>query len=79
MGISLALVIALWAWIGRIGPTYSADVLSRRQAILRRQYGLPYQAIITNPKILQTPPSLRGIKTSVSSDINLTSVCDYFI
>lgn len=36
MGISLALVI--WAWIGRIGPTYSVDVLSRQQAILRRQY-----------------------------------------
>lgn len=73
MGISLVLVVALWAWIGRIGPTYSADVLSRQQAILRRQYGLPYQPIITNPKILQTPPSLRGIKTSAAATATNTT------
>ena len=28
---------------------------------LRQQYGLPYQPAITDPKMLQTPPSERGL------------------
>jgi hypothetical protein len=61
MGLSLAAVILLYVWIGHIGPTYSSDTLQRQQQELRQQYGLPYQPVITDPKTLQTPPSLRGL------------------
>ena len=62
MGISLAVVILLYIWIGHIGPTFSSDTLQRQQQALRKQYGLPYKPIVTDPKMLQTPPSLRGIQ-----------------
>ena len=57
MGISLAIVILLYVWIGHIGPSYSSNT----QQELRQQYHLPYQPTITDPKTLQTPPSLRGV------------------
>ena len=61
MGISIAVVILLYVWIGHIGPTYSSDTLQRQQQELRQQYGLPYKPVITDPKTLQTPPSERGL------------------
>jgi hypothetical protein len=61
MGISLAVVILLYVWIGHIGPTYSSNTLQRQQQELRQQYGLPYKPVITDPKTLQTPPSERGL------------------
>src|SRR5919198_2970449 len=61
MGLSLAAVILLYIWIGHIGSTFSADTLQRQQQALRRQYGLPYRPIITDPNMLQTPPSERGL------------------
>jgi hypothetical protein len=61
MGLSLAAVILLYAWIGHIGPTFSSDTLQRQQQELRQQYGLPYKPVITDPKMLQTPPSERGL------------------
>jgi plastocyanin len=74
MGISLAIVVILWAWIGHIGPTYSADTLNHQQAILRQSYGLPPKPIISDPKILQTPPSLRDIAGNTANGANTTSV-----
>jgi hypothetical protein len=59
--LSIAAVAILYLAIGHIGPTYSANVMSKQQARLRHQYGLPPEPIVTNPKILQTPPSLRHI------------------
>jgi len=41
MGISLALVVVLWLWIGHIGPSYSANLLIKQQEKLRPQFGLP--------------------------------------
>jgi hypothetical protein len=38
MGISLAVVILLYVWIGHIGPTYSSDTLQGQQQELRQQY-----------------------------------------
>ena len=79
MGISLATVIILWAWIGYIGPTYSRETLIIQQKILRQHYGLPPQPVITDPKLLLTPPSLRDIKnntanmTAASAGINSSS------
>ena len=61
MGLSLAAVILLYVWIGHIGPTYSSDTLHRQQQELRQQYGLPYKPAVTDPTMLQTPPSERGL------------------
>ena len=60
IGISLALVVAFWVWIGHIGPSYSANLLIKQQQDLRTQYGLPFKHVVTDPKILLTPPSLRN-------------------
>ena len=73
MGISLAIVVILWAWIGHIGPTYSADTLTQQQASLRKVYGLPPKPIISDPKILQTPPSLRNIVANAANPANATN------
>jgi hypothetical protein len=59
MGLSLVIVVALWFWFGHIGPSYSANVMIKQQQTLRRRYDLPPKPVITNPKILQIPPSLR--------------------
>jgi hypothetical protein len=59
MGISLALVVVLWLWIGHIGPSYSSNLLIKQQEKLRAQFGLPHKAVVSDPKILLTPPSLR--------------------
>ena len=67
MGLSLAAVILLWVWFGHIGPSFSSETLAQQQKILRQQYGLPYKAVITDPGILQTPPSLRNLANGTSS------------
>jgi hypothetical protein len=61
MGLSLAAVIILYVWFGHIRSTFSANTLQRQQQALRRQYSLPYRPIITDLKMLQTPPSKRGL------------------
>jgi hypothetical protein len=68
MGLSLAAVIVIWVWFGHIGPSFSADTLAQQQQILRNQYHLPYRPIITDPKTLLTPPSLRNIENTNSSN-----------
>ena len=73
MGISLAIVVILWAWIGHIGPTYSADTLTQQQASLRKVYDLPPKPIISDPKILQTPPSLRNVAANAANPANATN------
>jgi plastocyanin len=70
MGISLATVIILWAWIGYIGPSYSHDVMIGQERILRQHYGLPPHPAITDPKILLIPPSLRYVQTAASAGTN---------
>lgn len=64
MGISIAAVIILWAWIGYIGPTFSREVLITQQQILRQHYHLPARTVITDPTVLLTPPSLRNINAA---------------
>lgn len=59
MGISLAIVIILWAWFGWIGPGFSDEVLRHQQKDLRAQYGFEPLPTLTE-KDAQTPPSLRG-------------------
>ena len=59
MGISLAIVIVLWAWFGHIGPRFSDEVLLDQQVDLRAKYGLPPAPPVTEDEA-QIPPSLRG-------------------
>jgi hypothetical protein len=59
MGVSLAVIIVLWAWFAHIGPSFSDDVLGEQQRILREQYGLPPTEEI-RPEEPQIPPSLKG-------------------
>jgi hypothetical protein len=61
MGLSLAAVIILYVSFGHIGPSFSSDTLQKQQQALRQQYNLPYRPLITDPKMLQTPPSERGL------------------
>src|ERR671930_2595168 len=72
MGVSLAGVILLWIWFGHVGPSFSSEPLAQQQKDLREQYGLPYKPVITDPTLLQTPPSLRNL-TSGGSSSNITS------
>ena len=72
MGLSLAAVILLWIWFGHVGPSFSSKTLAQQQKTLRQQYGLPYKPIITDPTLLQTPPSLRN-SVNGSNNSNSTS------
>jgi len=58
MGISLAVVIILWAWFGWIGPKFSDEVLRNQQEDLREQYGLKPLPRISEQEA-EIPPSLR--------------------
>lgn len=69
MGISLAIVIVLYIWFGYIGPSFSEDVLLKQQTDMREQYDLPPQKTITDPEVLQTPPSLRAENGQDSSSV----------
>jgi plastocyanin len=71
MGISLVLVIFAWLWIGYIGPSFSASVMAKQQADLRKQYGLPSQE--TSTAQLEVPPSLRGLENASGNAGNTTS------
>src|SRR6476619_4761356 len=61
MGVSLAVIYLLWASFGYIGPSFSSDILNKQQTQLRADFGIPYKPIVTNLKILETPPSLLDI------------------
>jgi plastocyanin len=61
MGVSLAVIIILWATFGYIGPNYSTQVMEEQQEWLHEQYGLPPVQELT-PEMLQIPPSLRGVE-----------------
>ncbi len=68
IGISLAAIYVLWASFGYIGPSFSENVLTTQQSTLRAEYGLPKEPVITDPAILQTPPSLRdSLKSNVTN------------
>jgi hypothetical protein len=67
MGISLAIVIVLYVWFGYVGPAFSEDILMKQQTDLRERYDLPPQEVITDPEVLQTPPSLRGVNEDNNS------------
>ena len=45
----------------RVGQVCDQVVLEQQQKRLRRQYGLPTGDIVTDPIVLQIPPSLRDM------------------
>lgn len=61
MGISLVLIIIAYVSFGHVGPKFSADLLVKQQAGLRKQYGLAPKPVVTNDSLLLIPPSLRNI------------------
>ena len=65
MALSIVAVVILYVTIGYIGPTISSDVMTLQRGKLRQYYGLPPEPVITNLKILQTPPSGVGASTTV--------------
>ena len=75
IGLSLLSIYILWASFGYIGPSFSSDVLNMQQSTLRAQYDLPEEPIITDPAVLETPPSLRQFLTdnATSGSTNATS------
>lgn len=60
MGLSLAVIILMWAWFGHIGPRFSDEVMLDQQEMLREQYGLPPAPEVTATEA-QIPPSLRNV------------------
>ena len=63
MAISLLIVFILWASFGHIGPTFSNDVLTNQQDMLRAKYNLPPLEKETG-EASEIPPSLRNIAES---------------
>ena len=60
MALSLSAIAIIFITFGRF-PGYSSKIMELQQKRLRQQYGLPPAHIVTNPKILQIPPSLRDM------------------
>jgi hypothetical protein len=67
MGLALVAIIIAYVSYGHIGPKFSADLLVKQQAYLRREYNLPPKPVITNDTQLLIPPSLRNISKNMSS------------
>ena len=66
MGISIALVVVMWTWFGRIGSSFSAERMLHQQAELREKYWLPPQPPVPQ-NLLDIPPSLRNITQANAS------------
>src|SRR5918998_2675224 len=66
MGISLAVIIILWATFGYIGPNFSTQVMEEQQEWLHERYGLPPVQELS-PEMLQVPPSLRVVTAATSA------------
>ena len=67
MGISLAVIMILWATIGYIGPDFSTQVMEQQQEWLHERYGLPPVQQLS-PEMLQVPPSLRNIEATTGAN-----------
>jgi hypothetical protein len=62
IGVSLAIIILLYAWFGWIpGSNFSDDIMREQQDQLRVEYGLPPIEEIS-PEEAEIPPSLRGLQ-----------------
>jgi hypothetical protein len=64
MGLSITGIIMAYVSFGHVGPKFSAELLVKQQAALRKEYGFPPKPVITNDTLLLVPPSLRNISQS---------------
>jgi hypothetical protein len=60
MGLSLTGIIIAYVSFGHVGPKFSAELLVKQQASLRKEFGLPPKPVVTNESLLLVPPSLRN-------------------
>jgi hypothetical protein len=63
MGVSLAIVMVLYVWIGWMpGSSFSDEIMREQQTELRDQYGLPQMEEVPED-LLEVPPSLRHLQS----------------
>jgi plastocyanin len=72
MGVSLVAIIIAYVIFGHIGPSFSSERINVQQAELRKEYGLPVQEVIRNQSVLLTPPSLRDLNQTATSNATST-------
>ena len=72
MGVSLVAIIIAYVIFGHIGPSFSSERINVQQAELRKEYGLPAQEVIRNQSVLLTPPSLRDLNQTATSNATST-------
>jgi plastocyanin len=72
MGVSLAAIIIAYVMFGHIGPSFSSERINVQQGELRKEYGLPVQEVIRNQSVLLTPPSLRDLNQTATSNATST-------
>jgi plastocyanin len=69
IAMSLVIVYILWATFGYIGPSFSNDVLSNQQEMLRERYKLP-PVEEESAAASEIPPSLREAMESNKTEIS---------
>jgi hypothetical protein len=67
MALSLTAIAISFVSFGHL-TGYASKILELQQKRLRQQYGLPPAHIVTDPKILQVPPSLRNMLSAYYND-----------
>ena len=67
MAMSLIIVYILWATFGYIGPSFSNDVLTNQQEMLREKYNLPPLEEETG-EANEIPPSIREVMESNTTE-----------
>jgi hypothetical protein len=67
MALSLTAIAISFASFGHL-TGYASKIMELQQKRLRQQYGLPPAHIVTDPRILQVPPSLRNMLSAYYTD-----------
>ena len=67
MALSLTAIAISFALFGHL-TGYASKIMEQQQKRLRQQYGLAPEHIVTDPKILQVPPSLREMLSAYYND-----------
>jgi hypothetical protein len=67
MALSLSAIAISFVSFGHL-TGYASKIMELQQKRLRQQYGLPPAHIVTDPKILQVPPSLRNMLSAYYTD-----------
>ena len=69
MALSLTAIAISYITFGHISG-YASKIMELQQKKLREQYRLPPVNIVTDPKILQVPPSLRDMLNAYYNNTN---------